>query len=729
MTVHTGTTVLASSKLGGSASFAWLLGAVALVLFTLTTFFGGAGAPLEGLAAMAMALVALTGVILLPTPWPSPWLRLLAWAAILLLGYAAISLLPATWLGLLIHPSVHPYYSLLGSLGLTAQWPALSAQALAAAPALPLLAGYTLLLGVLIRACSHEGFARRCLQLVAVAGGMFAVYGLAQWLGGNQHILWLPKTDYPDSLSSTFISRNHAATFLGLGMLASLALALLRIGEVSSQLPALQRLKALWLLVLRPGAWWWGVLLVQWMALVLTSSRAGLGVSMVGILVFMLGLAWARAAVRGWLLVGLGGLVLVGLLVLSVLGMGVNQRAMQLDRDAAQAGGRAGINLLSHRAIAASPALGHGYGAWEAATRVVRSPEVLPRDVSQMGNAHSLYLQTWVELGWPGLMGLLVMGGLGLAILLQGLATRRRQVVFPALGLAAFAMVGLHSAVDFPLHIPAVMLAFMLLLATGLGQAFRGVETPLPYRWWPRLGSIAAGLALGLASSYLVWAQWPSWQAAPTLQVLEAGKTPPLVALQAARTQLNTCLQRAPWMVKCGADLTLLHLTRAGQVGVTSVAGQVMLRAAELQGKKTLALAPANPILAYRVARVLALQGKTADAQLYLTHSLLVGPYEPRLATARAWLVLRELRAGTLSPEDRALYASNLAGLWQQDPRRLWQALAKEPEAGPILAEILAAQPGFEPAQWQRITRTPWPLATPLAPPATSPLGIGAAAP
>jgi O-antigen ligase len=547
----------------------------------------------------------------------------------------------------------------------------------------------------------------------------FALYGLWVFVGGNQGVLWLPKDAYPESLSASFISRNHAATLLGLGVLASLGLALLRVGEISGQLPLAQRLKALWRLVLRPGLGWWLVLAVQWCALVLTSSRAGLGVSLVAVLVLVAALAWARAAVRWWLLGGAGLLALVGFLVLALLGGTVADRSVALVRDAAEAGGRAQLNTLSWRAAIVSPWWGHGYGGWEAAVAVVRTAEIWPASPNRFENAHNLYAQTLVELGWPGLMGLLALGGVALAGLLHGLATRRRQVMFPAVGLAALVLVALHSAVDFPLHIPAVMLAWLLLLAAGLGQAFRVVPEQMvqPLAWPWRVGGAGVALGVLVGASWLAWAQSPAWQVGATLRALEAGQSPSLAAMQQARTALGTCLARAPWHVGCGEALTLVHLNRAGQVGPATVNGQVLLKAAELQAKRTLQYAPANPVVAYRLARALALQGQTAAAQTALTTSVLVGPYEPRLAYARAWLLVAALRDATLSPEDAALYQANLAGLWRQ-PRLLWHNLRNEPAAAPILAAALQANMvTVDPVPWEKITRTHWPAATPLGNP------------
>ncbi|MEA2468862.1 MAG: hypothetical protein QOJ57_2988 [Thermoleophilaceae bacterium] len=107
-------------------------------------------------------------------------------------------------------------------------------------------------------------------------------------------------------------------------------------------------------------------------------------------------------------------------------------------------------------------------------------------------NAHSLYLETLNELGWPGLaMLVLALGGI-----LVGLAARARgpeRGIYAAL-LAASVAYLLHAAVDWDWQMPAVSLWFFA--AGGLALAVRrdGDEKPMRRRWL-RI-PVAVGFAL-----------------------------------------------------------------------------------------------------------------------------------------------------------------------------------------------------------------------------------------
>ena len=133
---------------------------------------------------------------------------------------------------------------------------------------------YGLTFAWLLKAAVHEDLALSLLRVVGVISMAFAIYGLITFALGNTHVLWLEKTSYPNALTSTFISRNHAATFLGIGLLTCLALGMQRIGEISRQLAPLQRAKALWLLVLKPSWPWFLGAAVIWIALILTPPAA-----------------------------------------------------------------------------------------------------------------------------------------------------------------------------------------------------------------------------------------------------------------------------------------------------------------------------------------------------------------------------------------------------------------------------------------------------------------------
>ena len=54
----------------------------------------------------------------------------------------------------------------------------------------------------------------------------------------------------------------------------------------------------------------------------------------------------------------------------------------------------------------------------------------------------------------------------------RGIRVRRQDAIYPTIGLAAAALVGLHALVDFSVQIPAVAALFAMLLGVGYSQAF-----------------------------------------------------------------------------------------------------------------------------------------------------------------------------------------------------------------------------------------------------------------
>lgn len=693
-----------------------LLGVImaGLVFLALLLVFGGAGEELSSYGALGLVVVALLGTLMTAPHWPSPWLRAAAWLPWPILVWAALGLLPGfTYLGL----APHPYWEALQSLGLTSAWPSAAVAPVTGLYILALLTAFAVFWQWILRAALAETCAKGLLLLVAVGGTCFAAYGLFEFVRGNTMVLWLPKEAYQGVLSATFISRNHAATMLGLGILAATGLALLRIGEVSGRLPPLQRLKALWLLVLKPGAGWWLAVAVQWSALILTSSRAGLTVALLGWVVLLVALAMARPVVRLWLL-GLLGLCLgVGALLLGVLGQNLAARAEALQ----QADGRAALVQLSGQVIDNGPWVGHGLGGWAGAAVALRGPEVWPQQLDHFGNAHNLYLQTQAELGWPGLLGLLALGGLVLAGLLHGLMTRRRQVIYPAVGLAALGLVAAHSVVDFPLFVPAVMVALMLLVAAGLAQSFRSPDAPLGLAWPARLVRALIPALLSALLAVLVWLQLPLWQAAPVIKQIQAGVLPTGPALVAAGKALQQCVQRAAWQAKCQAGLLQVKLVQLQRLPEVLPAGSPQYKAwlanLEAHGTEALRLAPASPIEAYELAKVTWAQERPQRAALWLTHSILMAPYEQILSAARLPLVYALIQHPAVAAEERSILTDHLANLWRQNPYLLWRALQRNGLDPLLLAQSLAGRPWFDEAQWPNVAEAPWPLGKPAQSP------------
>ena len=118
--------------------------------------------------------------------------------------------------------------------------------------------------------------------------------------------------------------------------------------------------------------------------------------------------------------------------------------------------------------ISENPLLGFGYGTFADSFRLydrVETPVHYDR-------AHNTWLENLFELGVPAAMALfLALGGLVLTCL-QGVRRRHRDWAYPALGVAASVLVGIHAMLDFSLQLPAVAILYACVMGIACAQSW-----------------------------------------------------------------------------------------------------------------------------------------------------------------------------------------------------------------------------------------------------------------
>ena len=334
----------------------------------------------------------------------------------------------------------------------------------AAIPALIHLGTYGGIFWLALRYGRDVRRATRAVRMVAASGALYALYGLGAYFLASHSVLWLKKTAYDGDVTATFINRNNYATFAGLGWLCLLALlfrGLTRHAPEGSGTGAW--LHAIETYIERRG---WPVLLgapVLAGALLASHSRGGLLATMLGTLVFCLALR-ANAAHRHGFARRFTVVVLVlgGLAVLAG-GSVVAGRLVETREDDRLTVYGLALDALRNRLL-----MGTGAGTFEENFRMVRSPAIL----STFAQAHNTYLETALELGLPALI--LALAGLGWIAALNwvGARERRRDAVYPCLGLAATTLVGSHACLDFSIQIPAIAATYSLILGVALAQSW-----------------------------------------------------------------------------------------------------------------------------------------------------------------------------------------------------------------------------------------------------------------
>lgn len=315
--------------------------------------------------------------------------------------------------------------------------------------------------GVMWLALQHgrsRGRSQRMVEILALSGGAYALYGLLVFVSGNDTILMMAKWAYPDSLTSTFVNRNNFATYGGLALLCAIAALMLR-------LPPPVRWRTVALHIGRPTALYGLAVFLLVLAMIASGSRAGNASALLGVVT----LACMRRVVRQppgparWPLLGMAGLA-AGLVMALTLGLLLG--AGTLDGDFAD---RQRVYGLTLGLIGDQPWLGHGLGSFAAYFATVRPPE-LPHVWTE---AHNTYLELAFDLGIPAMLLMVCVIIWLLARCVRGGVDRHRDALYPLLGVAATLLVGFHSLFDFSLQIPAVTVTWITILGMAVAQSWR----------------------------------------------------------------------------------------------------------------------------------------------------------------------------------------------------------------------------------------------------------------
>lgn len=304
---------------------------------------------------------------------------------------------------------------------------------------------------------------------VAMAGLAYALYGLVLKFSGAETILWYKRWAYPGSLTSTFVNRNSYGTYAGLGALAALALMSVAFARSLEQGVRTRAGLIHFLDNLTPQLFFLvAVFVVIATALLFSQSRGAFLATVLGICTLFAMMALRRRQKTGSAVGFVMAFFVAGAVLVSFSGNATLSRFADL---ATEGSGRAAIFALSARAIAEHPFLGWGLGTFRGVFQILRDASftVLTPAYQQ---AHSSYLELALEAGLPAfaLMMALLAGMAGLCV--RGVLRRRRHVVYPALGLAATALVAAHAAVDFSLQIPAITATYLFLMGAACGQSF-----------------------------------------------------------------------------------------------------------------------------------------------------------------------------------------------------------------------------------------------------------------
>ena len=313
--------------------------------------------------------------------------------------------------------------------------------------------------------------ARLGMHLMVYAGAAYALYGLVVQFSGSEKILWMDKWAYRGVVTSTFVNRNSYATYAGLTLVCAFALYLNQLGRVlRTNAPGRVKLRLGLDRLLGPAAPLFVAMLLLGTALLLTESRAGASSTLLGLVVLLGTALFGRTIpIRQAGVLSLV-LLLAGVGVFSISGEKLAERLAGTETRELTRRGRGAAYAIVVRAIGDAPLRGTGYGTF-------RDVFPLYRDESIEGpliwdKAHNTYLENALELGIPATAALCgaVLGCARCCWL--GIRRRRRNRLYPGVGVATTALVAAHATVDFSLQIPAVAVTYGFILGIACAQSF-----------------------------------------------------------------------------------------------------------------------------------------------------------------------------------------------------------------------------------------------------------------
>ena len=304
---------------------------------------------------------------------------------------------------------------------------------------------------------------------------LYALYGLARISFDLERILWLQGYYTTSVLSSSFVGRNNAATYFGIGCVVAFAMLSHQIRTVLSSGSGSSARYRSGLFLESLGGGLGLYFLAFWLlftAVLLTVSRGGIIATLLAIgATFTLmqlrsGYQARKHRTPGLRLLSILALVALLITAIEISGAHIIERLYSVGFDANI---RASLYKDTLNAIRDHAWLGSGYGTFQDVFPLYRS--VPAPDTLVFAKAHNDYLELFLGLGIPGALLFLFSLFLVLKRCLKGYFERRRASVFPLIAIGATALVFIHSFVDFSLQIEAISMCYAMLLGIGVAQS------------------------------------------------------------------------------------------------------------------------------------------------------------------------------------------------------------------------------------------------------------------
>lgn len=315
--------------------------------------------------------------------------------------------------------------------------------------------------------CSDPIRSRQLLRIIAWSGGSYAVLGIVLFILDPTKVLWRHKLAYVESLTGPFVNRNTAAVYFGSCACVSMLLLLQELRSFSAG--GKRRLTTIFVTTERAVQWRAAraasLVVILVVAMLMTASRAGVVISLFGLVIAFTTFWWRDLSRRRVLLVSaIAGCVFV-IVVVQVFGGSVGARFNEF-------GVTDAVRLDYYRStlqmIADRPWLGSGFGSFIWAFPSYRDGASVWGIVNR---AHNTLLEIAAEAGIPFAAVIAIAWGCTIGALVHGIRVRRRGLITPVAAISVAMIAILHSQLDFSLQIPGYAIMVFSLIGAGIAQS------------------------------------------------------------------------------------------------------------------------------------------------------------------------------------------------------------------------------------------------------------------
>lgn len=335
----------------------------------------------------------------------------------------------------------------------------------------------------------------RSISMLVVLGFVLSLLGIIQKLSGTKKIFWTCQVTYPEVFFSSFPNRNHYASYINMIMFMTLGVLFSYFPILRSDAQRFKKGRAAKMIsaTFQDGIW----LYILCAVLMATStfyslSRGGMLSFLCGLALFAILVSVKRLSKRGYLILFLVLMIILGMLVWIKAPQQIAQRfGSMLNPNTFLAnkvfGGRGSLDKSTIDLIKSYPLAGVGFGAFE----FIYNKGFIAKAFSgghikyYVDHAHNDFLELFSEVGLIGFTIFLVAVILFVFSVMKTLLRRHDPfaVGSGAGAIAALFTICVHSNFDFNFHIPANALLSFTIAGLALNivnsQIRDGLETSL----------------------------------------------------------------------------------------------------------------------------------------------------------------------------------------------------------------------------------------------------------